>query len=414
MTATDRPEANPQGNADTPSVALDRALAGELERRAAADLLRRRPLVDSGHGPVMRIDGRRVINFCGNDYLGLASAPAGRQALRQASRTGVGAGASHLINGHHRAHHRLEDALAEFVGRPRALLFSSGYLANLGVISALVGRGDWVFQDRLNHACLLDGAVLSRAPMRRYRHCDVQDLQGRLAASAGRRRLVVSDGVFSMDGDLAPLPKLAAACRDADAWLMIDDAHGLGVLGPRGRGSCEHFGMTRAEVPILVGTLGKAFGGSGAFVAASETVIEYLIQTARPYIYTTAMPAPVAAATAANVARAVRESWRRARLHAWIQRFRSGARELGIPLLPSDSAIQPVPIGEAADALAASQSLLQHGLFVMAIRPPTVPRGTARLRITLSARHRASQIDRLLEVLDRTLPPTTRQAMPRH
>ncbi len=339
-----------------------------------------------------------MLAFCGNDYLGLANHPELIAALRHgAERWGAGSGAAHLVNGHSTAHHALEEELAEFTGRPRALLFSTGYMANLGVITALAGRGDGVIQDRLNHASLLDGALLARATLRRYPHADAAGL-ARLAG-AGRPRLIATDGVFSMDGDLAPLPDLARVARQAGAWLLVDDAHGLGVLGSEGRGSLDHFGLDPEQVPILMGTLGKAFGTFGAFVAGSKDLIETLIQRARSYIYTTATPPALAEATRVSLALARREEWRREHLRVLIARLRAGACQLGLPLAESPTPIQPLMAGGTARALDWSQALESAGILVTAIRPPTVPEGSARLRITLSAAHTEADVDRLLDAL---------------
>ena len=375
-------------------------LRPRLDALKAQSLYRRRRLQDSPPQPQARVDGQPMLSFCGNDYLGLANHPEVIAALRDgAERWGVGSGAAHLVNGHSRAHQALEEALAEFTGRPRALLFSTGYMANLGVISALAGRNDTVFEDRLNHASLLDGALLSRARLRRYRHADAQALKRLIDSDPAR--LIVTDGVFSMDGDLAPLPELAAIARDSGAWLMVDDAHGLGVLGQEGRGSLDHFGLGPEDVPILMGTLGKAFGTFGAFVAGSEELIETLIQSARSYIYTTATPPALAEATLASLDITRRENWRRERLAEWIDRFRTGATRIGLNLMDSPTPIQPILSGSAEQALAWSAALEAAGLLVTAIRPPTVPEGTARLRITLSAAHTADDIDRLLAALQR-------------
>ncbi len=316
---------------------------------------------------------------------------------------GVGSGAAHLVTGHSRAHHALEEALAVFVGRPRALLFSTGYSANLGVISALIGRQDAVFEDRLNHASLLDGGLLAGARFKRYRHRDCQSLEVALTATKARRKLVVTDGVFSMDGTLAPLPALAAVADRFDAWLMVDDAHGLGVLGEKGRGSVAHFGLEMAQVPILVGTLGKALGTFGAFVAGEEALIETLIQQARTYIYTTAPPSAVAVATLASLRLIETESWRRDKLTRLIAQFRQGAAQLGLRLMDSPTPIQPLLVGDAGAAVKLSERLLARGILVTAIRPPTVPEGSARLRITLTVAHSEAQVARLLEALAHVL-----------
>jgi 8-amino-7-oxononanoate synthase len=289
-------------------------------------------------------------------------------------------------------------------------LFSTGYMANLGVVSALVGRGDLVFEDKLNHASLIDAGLLSGARLQRYLHADVDSLAGHLgkqsAQQPDRRTLIVTDGVFSMDGDLAPLPELAATAARHDAWLMVDDAHGLGVLGDKGQGTVSHYQLSNDEVPILMGTLGKAFGTFGAFVAGSEALIETLIQQARSYIYTTALPPAVAEATRASLALVQQESWRREKLATLIQRFRSGAAQLGLTLLDSGTPIQPLMVGDTGRAMRLSKALLTKGILVSAIRPPTVPDGSARLRITLSAQHDEVQVDQLLTALEelRELP----------
>ena len=377
-----------------------RDLSRELAERRRDHLYRSRRVAQSPQQPVMRIDGRQVISFCSNDYLGLANHPEVIAAFTAAARdSGVGAGAAHLINGHHERHHQLEQALAEFVGAERALLFSTGYMANLGILQALVGRGDIIYADRLNHASLIDGARLSGARLRRYPHGDTGALANLLSRDETGEKLIATDGVFSMDGDLADLPALFDLARQYDAWLLIDDAHGLGVLGQHGGGSLEHHRLRLDERIILMGTLGKAFGVSGAFVAGSETLIEYLIQKARTYIFTTAMPPALAAATLASLDLIRREPQRRQRLDDLIRHFRRRAREANIPLLPSQTAIQGIPRGENEAALTLSQHLWECGFLVTAIRPPTVPKGTARLRLTLSAAHRRGQIDALIESL---------------
>ena len=385
-----------------------------LAEREAAGLYRRRRIVDGPQQPRLCVDGRELLNFCSNDYLGLASHPSLIEALKRgAERYGAGSGSAHLVSGHSRAHHQLEEELAAFVGYPRALLFSTGYMANLGTIAALLGPGDGVFEDRLNHASLLDGALLSRARLSRYPHADPHSLAGQLQASKSGARLVVTDGVFSMDGDIAPLPRLATCAAEHDAWLMVDDAHGFGVLGPHGRGSPEHFALSPDRIPIYMATLGKAAGSFGAFVAGSDELIEYLINTARPYIYTTAMPAAQAEVSRASLRLLQSEGWRREHLHQLIKRFRHAAVQLGLPLMDSSSAIQPLLLGDANRALALSEALLADGLLISAIRPPTVPRGSARLRITLSAAHTEADVDRLLESLSRLLPaiPAAEEAL---
>jgi 8-amino-7-oxononanoate synthase len=356
-------------------------------------------VTEGPQGPELTIDGRRMLAFCANDYLGLAADPRLAEAMtRGVARYGVGSGAAHLICGHSRAHHALEEELAEFTGRERALLFSTGYMANLGVISGLLGRSDCVFEDRLNHASLIDGGLLARARLRRYAHSDCAALATQLADANGGT-LVATDGVFSMDGDVAPLPKLETVCRAAGAWLMVDDAHGLGVLGPQGRGSVAAAGLGQTEVPILMGTLGKAFGTAGAFVAGSAVLIESLIQFARTYVYTTAMPSAVAEASRASLRIAAAEEWRRERLQGLIQRFRHGVRRIGLPLAESSTPIQPILLGATERAHRWSEALQRAGILVAAIRPPTVPEGSARLRITLTAAHSIAQVDALLSVL---------------
>jgi 8-amino-7-oxononanoate synthase len=295
-------------------------------------------------------------------------------------------------------HHQLEDALAELTGRSRALLFSSGYMANLGVLTSLLQRGDHVFEDRLNHASLLDGGLHSGARFQRFAHGDVSALERKLVRVDGIK-LVVVDGVFSMDGDTAPLEQLAATCSRHDACLMVDDAHGFGVMGQDGAGSTAAAGLDAEAVPVLMATLGKALGTAGAFVAGSELLIETLIQQARSYIYTTALPPAVAAATLESLKLLREESWRRDHLGQLIDRFRAGSKQLDLPLMPSASAIQPLQVGDAGKALALSERLKAKGFLIGAIRPPTVPAGTSRLRITLSAGHSDEQVDRLLDQL---------------
>ncbi|MGB9430552.1 MAG: 8-amino-7-oxononanoate synthase [Gammaproteobacteria bacterium] len=378
---------------------LDALLQGDLESLKAQSLYRLCRLIDGPQGAEITVDGARCLNFSSNDYLGLAGHPALREAAKRAvDEYGVGSGASHLVTGHTRAHHALEEELAEFVQRPRALLFSTGYMANLGIAGALLGRSDRVIEDRLNHASLLDAGLLCGARLSRYAHADMNALQRQLAVPA-RRKLVMTDGVFSMDGDVAPLPELVRVTQAADAFLMVDDAHGFGVLGSHGRGTLEHFGLGINEVPVLMATLGKALGSFGAFVAGSEALIETLIQYARTYIYTTAMPAALAEATRVALGLVQAENWRREKLHALIARFRSGAAQLALPLMDSQTAIQPLVIGDSRRALEISDTLRGHGILAIAIRPPTVPAGSARLRLTLTAAHSEQQVDRLLDVL---------------
>ena len=382
--------------------ATTEALRRELERLEQADLYRRRRVAawspELGAAELV-VDGRRCLAFCSNDYLGLARDPRLAETLAVHARTGgTGSGAAHLVAGHGPEHEALEEALAEFTGFPRTLLFSTGYMANLGLLGALATRGDRVAEDRLNHASLLDASRLCGATVRRYAHADAAAAARRLAGTA-RRRLVVTDGIFSMDGDTAPLAALATVARQNEAELLVDDAHGLGVVGPHGSGSVAAAGLGPDDVTALVGTLGKAFGTFGAFVAASEPVIETLVQRARSYIYTTAPPAALAAATrrALDIARA--EDWRRERLANLVARFRRGAAALGLRMANSTTPIQPVLTGSSRVALQAAATLFAAGLWVTPIRPPTVPAGTARLRITFSAAHQEADVDRLLEAL---------------
>lgn len=383
---------------------LNGRLSSMLSATQAAGRLRRRRVVESRMAGTARarIDGREVVVFCSNDYLGLAGDTRVGEALAQAARTwGLGSGASHLVSGHSREHHALEEELAEFLGRPRALLFSTGYMANLAVGSALLQPGDRVIEDRLNHASLLDAGRLSGTRFARYAHGDVPALERELSAPHDGATLVASDGVFSMDGDLAPLPALAAACRDRDAWLFVDDAHGFGVLGAHGRGSLELEGLTQEDVPVLMCTLGKAVGASGAVVAGAQDLVEVLVQRARTYMFTTALPPAVAAATRVALRLCREEDWRRERLVDLIARFRRESGTLGLRLLDSDTPIQPILIGEERAAVAASEALLDAGLWIAAIRPPAVPKGSSRLRITLSTAHSDADLDRLMEALSR-------------
>jgi 8-amino-7-oxononanoate synthase len=377
----------------------------ELEALARRDLRRARRTLEPGTSQDadagVFLAGRRLVNFSGNDYLGLARHPQVIEALRaSAARIGAGSGASHLVTGHGAEHQLLEEELAEFTGRERALLFSTGYMANLAAVAAFAGRGDLVALDRLSHASLIDAALLSRARLQRYAHADAEAARRILERHPGEHDAVVAtDGVFSMDGDVAPVAELARAARDHGAWLIVDDAHGLGVTGASGRGSLEQAGLGAGDVPLLVGTLGKAFGSFGAFVAGRAEVIDYLMQKARSYIYTTALPQCVAAATRASLAISRREPWRRERVHALVARFRAAASSLGVPLSGSTTPIQPIPLGTEQAALRASRDLEAAGFCVTAIRPPTVPQGGARLRVTLSAAHTDAEVDALVEAL---------------
>ena len=367
-------------------------LAARLKKYRDQDLYRNRQFSQDSSS----------IAFNSNDYLGLAGHPQVAEALATAAKKyGCGSTGSHLISGHHYEHQALEEELAEFVGRPRALLFSSGYMANLGIMQALLGRHDTVVGDRLNHASLIDAAKLSGARHRRYRHADVASADENLQSADGGQKLLVTDGVFSMDGDIAPLPELAAIAEQRAACLMVDDAHGFGVLGNRGSGSVQAAGLSVDQVPVLMATLGKAAGVQGAFVAGSETLVEGLIQFARTYVYTTALPAAVAAALRISLRLIREDDWRRDQLNINVNYFRTAAGQLGLRLLPSTTAIQGVVAGDNQTAMGWARQLQLDGIGVTAIRAPTVPKGGERLRITLSAGHTAADIDRLVQGLAR-------------
>lgn len=378
--------------------------ADRLRDREQQHLYRRRPLVFSPQQPEMQINGLDCINFSSNDYLGLANDPAIKQALINALQTddiSYGSGAAHLVTGHHLQHHLVEDELADWLGTERALLFSTGYMANLAVPQALLQKGDIILADKLNHASLLDGAKLSDAEMKRYPHLDMKALERRLqdAQAKQQQAMIVTDGVFSMDGDMAPLPTLQKLAQQYDAWLFVDDAHGIGTLGEQGKGCFEHYHLQPDANTIIVGTLGKAFGTSGAFVAGSQELIEALIQFARPYIYTTAMPQLNAVAIRQALQKVTQAQASRETLQRNIEYFKQQAKQIGLQLMPSNTAIQPILLGDSETALEWSDYLRQHGLWVTAIRPPTVPNNQARLRITLSASHTQAHIDRLLKAL---------------
>ena len=371
-----------------------------LARLADEGLLRRRRTLDAPCGPEAWVNGRRLLAFCSNDYLGLANHPALVAAAQEAAeRWGVGSGASHVVSGHLRPHEELEERLAAFVGRDRALYFGAGYMANLAIVPTLVGRDDVIFADKLNHASLIDAAQLARAEHRRYPHNDMEALAHGLQRSSARRKLILTDAVFSMDGDLAPLPELFALAERFDAWLVVDDAHGFGVLGPGGRGSLAHFALPPSPRLILMGTLGKAAGGSGAFVAGDGQVIEWLAQRARSYIFTTASSPIMAAVLLASLVLIAEGDARRAHLQQLIAHLRTGLTDLPWRQLPSSTAIQPLLVGDNEAAVRLSERLLERGLWVPAIRPPTVPAGTARLRISLSAAHEITQLDALIAAL---------------
>ena len=380
---------------------MDATLQAQLNLRREEHLYRTRLNVASGCSSTLSVEGRSLINFCSNDYLGLAGHPDISLALKQAADIyGTGSGASHLVSGHSVVHQELEEQLAEYTGRPRALLFSTGYMANIGAINALIGRRDLILQDQLNHASLLDGGRLSQADFKRYKHVDMASLEQRLEQSSAERKLIVTDGVFSMDGNLAPLREISSLAKKHSAWLMVDDAHGVGVLGQQGGGLVEQLNMSVEQVPVLVGTLGKSFGTFGAFVAGSEALIETLIQYSRSYIYTTALPPAIAAATIASLQIVREESWRRDKLGQLVARFRRGAVQIGLQLAESNTPIQPVLINNDEKVMQVGQQLRASGFLVGAIRPPTVPVGTGRLRITFSANHSEEQVDQLVAALD--------------
>lgn len=374
-------------------------LRDQLKHLETEGLLRYRRTVKGSHDAHVKVDGRDFVSFCSNDYLGLASHPLLVAAAREGAELyGVGAGASHLVSGHNMAHHLVEEKLAEFVELPQSLLFSTGYMANLGVVTALVGHDDALFADKLNHASLNDAALLSRAKLRRYPHLDMQALGKLLAASDGKRKLVLSDAVFSMDGDITPVPEILALCERHDAWLLLDDAHGFGVLGREGRGALSHFNVNSPRI-IYMGTLGKAAGVFGAFVAGEKEVIQTLIQRAHSYIYTTATP-PLLAHTLLKSLDLIRsESARRAHLADLIALLKNRLRLEQWRLLPSQTPIQPLIIGESRSAVKVSAALAEAGILVPAIRPPSVPQGTARLRISLSAAHSTDDVERLVSTL---------------
>jgi len=380
---------------------LEKNLQSALQQRQTAGLYRQRQIVQGPQSVQLKVDGESVLSFCSNDYLGLANDPRLIKAWQAAAeKFGVGAGASHLVTGHHQAHHDLELALASFMSTERALLFSTGYMANMAIAVSLLGRHDVIFEDKLNHASLIDSARLTRAKINRYPHNDTSKLLNELSQWGNEKKLIMTDGVFSMDGDQADLKTLTAIASEASAYLLIDDAHGIGVLGEQGRGSFSEAGLKIASNNLVMATLGKALGVFGAFVAGSEAMIETLIQHARSYIYTTALPPAVAATVQTSLSIVQAEDWRRQKLNELISQFKKGAAQLGLDLMPSTTPIQPILFGSAAAASAASQQLRDQGLLVTAIRPPTVPEGSARLRITFSAAHETEHVDRLLSALE--------------
>ena len=370
-----------------------------LHSRKSKGLYRDRLILEGSQGANVSIAGQDYLSFCSNDYLGLANHPELIEAVcKGVQQYGVGAGASHLIIGHHTSHHKLEEMLADFTGFPRALLFSSGYMANAGVVSALVGRGDEIYSDKLNHASLNDAAMLSHAKWIRYPHLDLAILENRLSVSQAKCKLVMTDAVFSMDGDIAPIAELLGLCEKYNAWLLLDDAHGFGVVGNEGQGIVSHYGLSSPRI-IYMATLGKAAGVSGAFIAGQEVVIETLIQYARSYIYTTAMPPLLSYALLKSIELIRREGWRRRKITKLTEYLKNNLKFLRWTLLPSDMPIQPVIIGENREVMQVRNELQNKGILVPAIRPPTVPKSSARLRISLSAAHSIKDVERLATAL---------------
>jgi len=385
---------------DSSTGLMDQWLDANAARRQAQQLVRHRRVLDGNHPVHIQLGGQPLLNFSSNDYLGLASHPELVAALRSsAGKDGVGSGASALVTGFRTEHQLLEQELAEFLQREKVLLCSSGYLANLAVTTSLAGRGDVIIQDKLCHASLVDAARLSGARLSRYAHLDMAGLKRRLVPGHEGNTLVVSDGIFSMDGDNAPLKEMVSLCLEHQAWLAVDDAHGIGVCGPGGRGSVAAAGLNGQQVPVLTGTLGKAFGCFGAFIAGSGKLIDHLVNEARSYIYTTAMPPALAASARAALRRVIEDGWRREHLQVLISHFKRGAARRGLDLLVSDSPIQPMIIGDSRAALDLAARLQQQGFLVVAMRPPTVREGTSRLRITLTAAHQVAQLDALLDAI---------------
>ncbi len=376
-------------------------LSGQLDGLKQQQLYRSRQVIEGPQGAQVRIAGAWFDNFSSNDYLGLANHPDVIKAFQHAAgQYGVGSGSAHLICGHSAEHHALEEELADFTGRQRALVFSTGYMANMGAIASLVGKNDEVFQDKLNHASLIDGALISGAQFKRYPHGDLKRLGQLLAQSTSKKKLIASDGVFSMDGDEANVVELASMAQQSTSLLMIDDAHGIGVLGQRGGGLLEKLGLNSQQVPILMATLGKSLGTAGAFIAGDEALIETLIQRARSYIFTTAMPSATMAATRVSLKLCQQDTWRREKLAALVAQFRRGAEQLGLQLIASTTPIQPIILGSNQAVMLAAERLKKHNILVGAIRHPTVAKGSERLRITFSASHTEQQLDRLLSALE--------------
>lgn len=372
-------------------------LATALDKLRQDHLFRTRNLSSATQSIEPVINGKKVLSFCSNDYLGFANHPKIIDSyVKAAKKYGVGAGASHLITGHHKSHHALEEELAEFIGCEKTLLFSTGYMANLGVVSSLADRNTTIFEDRLNHASLIDAGIISRARLKRYRHLNTEELHKKLSNEKNKAKIILTDGVFSMDGTISQVAKLQTLAKNHHAKLIIDDAHGIGVLGKHGKGCTE--GKLTTDT-ILVGTLGKAFGTFGAFVAAKQEIIEWCIQRARTYIYTTALPPSIAEATRTSLQLVREEFWRREKLHSLVKRFRGYAKQMGLPISTSITPIQPIILGSAATAVKISEELLNKGILVSAIRPPTVPQNKARLRITFSATHTEDHVDQLVATL---------------
>lgn len=372
-----------------------------LEKLKQEGLLRQRKIVQSPQSSSLVFDGKSYLSFCSNDYLGLANHPELIKTVQQSVTTfGVGGGASHLVCGHASPHEEGERVLAEFVGLPSAIYFSTGYMAAIGAIPALVGKGDAIFSDALNHACLIDGIRLSKAEVHTYPHVDLVALESALQKSTSENKLIVSDAVFSMDGDIAPIPELLALCEKYDAYLYLDDAHGFGVLGEAGRGSLSHFKLQSPRI-IYMGTLGKAAGVFGAFIAGSADIVEWLVQRARSYVFTTAAPPMLAESVIKSVQLIQEENWRRDRLKQLIEVLREGLQESQWQLLSSSTPIQPIIVGDNHAVMKVNESLLKEGIWVSAIRPPTVPANTARLRISLSASHTVEDVHKLANALNK-------------
>ncbi len=372
----------------------------QLQNKRDNNQYRHREVLQSPQSVRIRLNGKQYLSFSSNDYLGLANDPRIIEASIDALRHyGIGSGAAHLITGHSYLHHQLEDMLAQHTGRSRALLYSTGYMANVGAISALCGKGDLVVEDKLNHASLIDGGLISDAKFKRYKHSDMENLEAILSKSVETNKLIVTDGVFSMDGDIAAMPLIMKLAKKYQADVFVDDAHGFGVLGNRGGGICEQFSLIKDDEPIIMGTLGKAFGVFGAFIAGSENLIEWLIQQSRMYVFTTAMPPSLAAASIKSLEIIQKENYRREHLTDLITFFRNEVKKIGLSLMPSLTPIQPIIVGEEKKALEWSDYLRDHGVLVKAIRPPTVPIGTSRLRITFSAAHSKEDVSTLIKLL---------------